>query len=191
MIKKKKKWNWAAIIISFILISSTFAITFFGFTTETDTTRKYKDYKFTRTSDGWQAKINGRQVFFNYLPQEVENIEMDRTIADSLVTPEIDITSNINDTNADAIALAEVQMEQVLRDLSFIYVRKGFDTNTSFNLPIITCNESDNIPVIYFKTGLNTSIIVETKCIIAEGASGQDILRLKDRIIYAIYGIIQ
>ncbi len=188
MIKKKKKWNWAAIIISFILISSTFAITFYGLTSDTDVIRRYKDYKFARTLNGWQTEINDKQVFFNYLPQEVENIEIERTIADGLrLTPEIDVTSAINDTNADAIALAEVEMEQILAELSFIYVRKGFDTNTS-HLPIITCNES-NVPVIYFRTGLNTSITFD-KCIIAEGATGQDMLRLKDRIIYAMYGII-
>ncbi len=194
MLKKKKKWNWAAIIISFILISSTFAITFFGLSsdTSTETVRKYKNYKFTRTQDGWQTDINDKQIFFNYLPSEVETIKVDQSIIDRLrFTPEIDVTLSINDSNADTIALAQLQMEQILADLSLIYLRKGFDTNTSFNFPIITCNESPNVPIIYFKTSLNTSISLYGSCIIAEGESSQDIIRLKDRIIYGIYGIIQ
>ena len=191
MRNRKKSWNWSAIIIAVILISSTFAITFFGLTQNDSETQKYNGYKFTRVQAGWFTAIDGKQVFFNAAPSEVEHLILDPRMAQALkATPEIDVTSSLNDTNAEAIAVAEIQMEQVLVDLSQTYLRRGFLENTSYNLPIIACSQPSQVPVIYFRTGLNTSFYFEGSCLVAEADTAGDMLKLKDRIMYAIYGVI-
>ncbi|MBI2546488.1 hypothetical protein HYV81_04880 [Candidatus Woesearchaeota archaeon] len=191
MRKRRKSWNWSAIIIVAILVSSTFAVTFYGLTQNSNETQKYNGYKFIRAQAGWLVTINGRQVFFNAAPSEVENLMLDPQAVRALrSTPEIDVTSSLNDTNAEAIAIAEIQMEQVLGDLSRIYLRRGFLENTSYNLPVITCSQPSQVPVIYFRTGLNTSFYSEGSCLVAEAETAGDMLKLKDRIIYAIYGVI-
>ena len=190
-LRKKKRWNWSAIIISLILVSSTFAVIFYGFGPNTDT-KHFNDYKFTRSADGWQTTINGNQIFFNYLPDEVESIPFDTSIASPMASsPEIDITSSFNDTNAQTIALAQSQFEQVAGQLSQIYVRKGFDANTTYDFPIITCTQAQNVPIIYMKTGQNLSVSKEGLCIIAQGSNAQDFIKIKDKILYAMYGVLQ
>ena len=207
--RKKKSWNWPAIILSVILISSTFAVIFYGIAPNNET-KKFNGFKFTQAAGSWQTPINNNQLFFNYLPEDVQSIALDPILADKLrSSPEIDATSSINDSNGEAIAVAESQMEQILNQVSQIYLRRGFDTNTSYGLPVIICNATKSpeaietgaagtpgtagtaaVPILYIRTGLETSIKQEGSCIVAQGQTAQDIIKLKDRILYGIYGIL-
>ena len=112
-------------------------------------------------------------------------------IASTLLNkPEIDTTSKINDTFSEEIALAQYNMALTLNNVN-IYLRKGFTQNNTFNLPIITCeNATFAVPIIYFKQSNETKITIEDNCIIAEAINAVEILRIKDRLLYSILGII-
>ena len=154
---------------------------------------KYKDLKFTQdtTYGGWSTTISKKQLRFDYFPSDVELIELSPEIV-SFVSgkPEIDVTSSLNDTFAEDIALAEYNMGLVLNKLD-LYFRYGFTANNTFNLPIITCEDATySTPVIYFMQSNETKITIQGNCIIAEARNNIDILRLKDRLLYSIIGII-
>jgi len=71
-----------------------------------------------------------------------------------------------------------------------IFVRVGF-TSEQLNFPVITCDDaSDFVPVVYFKGSNTTNVYVENSCIIAEASNPADIIRIKDRLVYGILGII-
>ena len=189
--RKEKKSRWGAflvIFIAFIMISSVIGFLYSG---ETDTF-KYKDLKFKRTQTEWYTTINDQKLTFNYFPSEVEQIELSEEITTILLNkPEIDTTSDLNDTFSEEIALAQYNFALTSSNLN-IYIRRGFTTNNTFNLPIITCEDSTfAVPIIHFKQSNQTKISMNNSCIIAEARNNIDILRTKDRLLYSILGIIR
>ena len=192
--KEKKKWGLIAFIV-LIMIGTTFSFVFFGFSPGNDVVR-YNGIKFVDNGNPangklWIAKINGNEAAFSFLPGEVETIsssgDFSRMLQNKL---EIDVTSDSNSTYKEAIALAEHQMSLTLNAYN-VYLRQGFATNNTFNLPVITCNDAaSNIPVVYFKHGNSTGIHIDGNCVIAEASSNADFIRLKDRLLYGIFGVI-
>lgn len=153
---------------------------------------KYKDFNFLRKNRQWALKINDNELIFDYFPSQVEEIYISNEIKEKLRgTIEMDITSNINSTYPESIATAQYSLEQNLGKFN-VYVRKGFTSNNTYNMPIITCDDStDIVPVIYFKDSNKTNIFLEKNCIIAESASELDFIKIKDRLVYSFLGIIE
>ena len=72
-----------------------------------------------------------------------------------------------------------------------IFIRSGFTTPQN-NFPVLSCDDATEfVPVVYFKSGNFTKISLENNCILAEAAAHADVIRLKDRLVYGILGIIQ
>ena len=190
--KEKKKFG-LIIFIVVIMIGTTFGSVFFGFSPVSEKV-KYKEYTFTfiPNQNIWISKINGRNAAFSLLPSEVENVMIDGTFSQRLKDRiEIDVTSDANSTFNESIALAQHQMGLTLSAYQ-VYVRKGFTTNNTFNFPIIKCEHSTvNVPVVYFRNGNETKISVESNCIIAEASSDTEFIRVKDRLLYGILGVIK
>tara|TARA_Y100000310_G_scaffold343214_1_gene449830 strand:+ start:1699 stop:2280 length:582 start_codon:yes stop_codon:yes gene_type:complete len=187
----KSKIIWAA-FIGFIMISSVFGVMFFGFT-NLEEKKEYKGAIFTRINNGFTTKINKKQVPFSYFPTEVENINIDQEAITRIKnTAEVDMTYNPNSIYSQQIALIQYNIEPILRDFFNIYTRKGFTTNNSYNIPIIDCSQSTpNVPVLYFKESNTTRVYLENDCIIAEASKGNEFLRIADRILYGMFGIIE
>src|SRR3989338_3244878 len=187
--KEGKKWGLILFIV-LIMIGTSFSFIFFGFSPQSEVA-KYNGIKFSKnpSQNIWIAKINGNDAAFSFLPNEVENIPIKG--AERLKGRlEIDVTYDLNSTYREVIALSQHQMGLTLNAYN-IYVRKGFTANNSFSLPVITCgNSTAKVPVIYFRHG-NSTGIHENGCIIAEASSNADFIRLKDRILYGILGVLQ
>ncbi len=188
--RKEKKSKLGAVLvffIAFIMVSSIIGFIYGG---ERDTF-KYKDIKFTRTQNEWSAVINNRKMVFNYFPAEVEGVNVSSDVITALLNkPEIDTTSETDDMFAEEIALAQYNMALTLNNFN-IYMRRGFTTNNTFDLPIITCeNATVVVPIIYFEHSNETRVSIENNCVIAEARNNFDVLRIKDRLLYSILGII-
>ena len=180
MPRKEKKSKWGAVLVFFIAFIMISSIAGFLYSGETDQFR-YNDVKFIRTQSGWSAVINSNRIIFDYFPSEVEGIEVSQDILNLLSNKaEIDTTSIVNDTFLEEIALAQYNMNQALAS-SNIYLRGGFTTNSTFNAPIITCEDAtQSVPIIFFKRSNQTQVKLENNCIIAEARNSYDILRIKD-----------
>ena len=192
MAKKEKQSKWGMVLvlfISFIMISSILGF-IYSDTGNTGQSR-YNKLKFERSDAGWSTTINNQRIFFDYFPLEVEDILLSPEIISFLSgKPEIDTTSDFNDTFAEDIALAQYNMGLALNNMN-VYLRNGFTANNTFNLPVITCEEATySAPVIYFMQSNETKVSVKDNCIIAEARNNIDILRIKDRLVYSILGII-
>lgn len=188
--KEKKKWGLIFFIV-LIMIGTSFSFIFFGFAPASENA-KYQGIKFTRFPDRWEAKINGKLAAFSFLPGEVEELAIMPNASNKLQNKfEIDVTSDINSSLKEAIALAQHQMGLTLWNYN-IYVRKGFTENNSFNFPIINCSDAtSNIPVVYFRQSNATRIYAENNCIIAEASSAPEVIKVKDRILYEILGMMK
>src|SRR3989344_5003626 len=189
--KKEKKKVGLILFIVMIMIGTSFSFVFFGFSGSSEVV-KYDDIKFVRKIDRWEAKINDRQAAFSFLPAEAENIPDADGSAKLLQNKfEIDTTYDLNSTYREAIALANYQMGMTLSNYN-IFIRQGMASNNSFNMPIIKCTGATlQVPVVYFREGNSTRISVKDNCIIAEANSNADFIRIKDRLVYSILGVIQ
>ena len=189
--KKEKKRYGLILFIIFIMIGTSVSFVYFGFSPGEDRV-KYNGITFASNNHVWIAKINGQDAAFSFLPADVEKIiamgDFSKMLQDKY---EIDATSEVNSTFKESIALAEHQMGLTLEAYN-IYLRKGFTTNTTFNLPIITCaNSTSNVPVVYFRQGNTTNIINEDNCIIAQASTNADFIKVKDRLLYGILGVMK
>lgn len=191
MVKKEKKSKTGVImaaLIAFIMVGS-----ILGYVSmDRQTQYKYNDVKFKQEQIGWSTVINNKKIVFNYLPQEVEQIELSPEVINALKDkPEIDVTSKVNDTFSEEIALAQYTLAQTLNNFN-VYIMQGFTTNSTFKMPIITCKDATQaVPVIYFQKSNETKVTLQENCIIAEARNNLDIIRIKDRLIYSILNIIQ
>ena len=193
MLRRGKSDIGKKIIVYFIgitMIFSVFGVIFFGFGAGSSGTIKYNGLKFTDKGNFWSVNVNGREALFTYLPDELALINVENAAIEKLKNVvQIDATSQFNDTLAEPIALAQFQIGTTLSNFD-IFVRNGF-TAEQQNFPVITCEDATQfVPAIYFKESNITDVHMENNCIIAEAANAADVIRLKDKMVYGILGII-
>ncbi|MEK6942752.1 MAG: hypothetical protein AABX00_01675 [Nanoarchaeota archaeon] len=191
--RKEKKKIGLMLFIVIIMIGTSFGVIFYGFSPASNTA-EYNGMTFVYRTNGniWTAEVNGKNVAFSFPPQDVEKIHVEDELASRLKDRlEIDTTYDLNATNAQWIALAQHQMGLVLFEYD-VYLRQGFTSNNTYNYPVITCADSiPSVPVIYFKEGNETKVYLDGNCIIAESSSDADFLKIKDRMLYEMLGVIK
>ena len=190
MRRRKNKKNYAGIIVSifiaFILVTS---IIGYIFGDNQNQVSRYKDLKFTATSQGWKTNYQGKTYHFSFLPQDLEDINISDSIGFGNLL-EVDATYEPNSTYKENIAQAIFELKNILGQKE-IFLRQGFTRNSTFNLPIITCSNANPIvPVIYYKSSNQTLITNQAGCIIIESQSENSFLALTDKGAYRILGIV-
>jgi hypothetical protein len=186
----KKRWGLIAFMV-FIMIGTSFSFVFYGFS-PSGGKQKYNGFTFATNGNLWLGKINGNTAAFSYLPSDVEDIFSFKDFSSMLKGRiQIDVTSDANNTYKETIALAQHQMGLTFNAYG-TYLRQGFTGNNSFGLAEINCDDASPIvPVIYFTSSNITEIEVQGNCIIAKASAQADFIRLKDRILYGYFGVIQ
>ena len=191
---KEKKFlqKFMIYFIAFIMITSIIGFLYGTDTGDGNTSVKEQGYKFVRKGSFWSTGIDKKEALFSKLPSEVSSVQMPADAAEKLKgTLEIDFTYDINDTNNQEIAESLYYLSRSL-DFNFNkYPRIGLLENSTFSMPIITCQDATAaVPVVLFRTGNETKIFREGECIIAEGEQ-YSFSTLKDRILYGMFGILK
>lgn len=190
--KRKERNNKILVIfIAFIMISSVFGVIFYGFNNQNNNKVEDKGITFIDRQGYWYTTIDGTEMIFNNLPSNVEYIELPQELKDRLSNAfQLDITSELEDPLNEYIALVEHEAQLALTAKN-IYVRTGFTTPSDYNVPIITCDDAtQSVPILYYKESNETKVYMQDNCIIAEAVDGIDILRISDRILYEVLGIL-
>lgn len=152
----------------------------------------YGKFKFSRNSLGqYSTYVKDKEALFNFLPPDVADIPVEPEVFQMISGRyEVDTTAEPNSTFIQQIYYAQFELGNMLNFHAGTFVRAGLTGNNTFNLPVINCNQSSAlIPVIYFTESNVTKVYNGESCIIAEGASANDILRIKDRLLYGILGV--
>ena len=188
-----EKRNKAIVIfIALVIISSTFAVVFYGFSPGTSRL-EYNGFSLAKKNDFWTASINKKEASFGYFPTDVEDINISSDVTGRIRnTLEVDATSDINSTYKESIAFAQYNLAQTLNYHFNIYLRQGFTSQNEYNAPVILCkNSTKSVPVVYFRNSNQTRVFIENDCIIIEFRNDYDLIRSKDRILYGLFGIIR
>ncbi|RMF55554.1 hypothetical protein D6745_01785 [Candidatus Woesearchaeota archaeon] len=183
------KKNVITFIIVFIMISSAAGFIFSGSDRQT---YEYNNIKYSYLNNAFVFKINGKKVYFRNDPEYIENIKMDSKIVDSVLnTKVVYLTYNPFNNLSGSIDLARYEISEDLANDFDIYTVNGAVVENQ-NLPLITCgNATESIPVIEMRKSNETRITMNENCIIFEAKTDFEMLELKDRLMYGLYGIIK
>ncbi|MCK4589931.1 MAG: hypothetical protein KAT77_05800 [Nanoarchaeota archaeon] len=188
----KKRKNYAKILLLIVavvaILSMIFSSVLIGMDSDEATPSKYNDFRFQFQNGQWTTTINNYAMNFYSHPAELEDIEVPNP--ENLNSPLIYVTFDPNATN-EYIALSRLKLD-LTSQLTNIYFSHGIlDTSEEYDLPITTCqNASAYIPVIKYQESNETYIDYNNNCYILNAQSNIDYLRLTERIIYHLTGVI-
>jgi hypothetical protein len=187
--KENNKKIWMSILIAALMIFSVFGVILGSQTNEL----KYGKFKFTPANNYYLTKIDGKEIAFYTLPPESSSINMSSAITNKIKEAYFVVLLFDPSSGADNLPLIEVARF----DLSQSVAGKSFFsalTNESADyaaLPVMSCaNATLQTPILFFNIS-NTPGIVDVDNCIYINARGNDIIRLRDRILYSYYGIIK
>ncbi|MBI2575565.1 hypothetical protein HYV82_06795, partial [Candidatus Woesearchaeota archaeon] len=150
-------------------------------------------HKFERQLDGsLTTKVNGRTVSFTYFPGEIEYIALNPSAVDMLKgTRMLYVTSDYHGNFSQVIAAVEFDFSKALYENYGIFVVQGFVQNVS-SFPVVSCaNATSFVPVVSFQESVDNEGFRESgSCLIAEAGSYEGFVKLRDRLLYGLMGVI-
>jgi hypothetical protein len=190
--EQKRLLSKKNIVSLFIVAIMVFSVIGFMLGENASTTHKYKGIKFSLLpGNQWEAKINSIQHQFDNFPGDLDYINISADAVSRLKDKvQIDITSDANDSKKEYIAAAEYYLSQEMNKEA-IFLRVGFTGKNDYNFSTIKCTDAtEAVPVVYFKSSNETKISLVENCIVAEAAKTEDVMGLKDKLIYAMLGVL-
>lgn len=183
-----------SLFIVFVMVLSTFGF-ILSYQTGGGQREEYNGHKLTITEQGTKVKFNGKSIYFNNFPTQLEDINMSAELKDILKNAKmLTVVYNPGEEWAEAMAEVQYQAEQSLPKYTEIYVARGVTNAKDFNytLPEFTCkNATAGAPVLKLQEGNETEIILQNNCIIASAESENDFYRIYERILYVLVGIME
>ena len=192
MRKEKKNVLSKNVMTIFIVIIMVGSVIGYMFGRNSSESFKYNGYKFLRRDNKLVLKINKIEFGFDYFPSSVEDIEISSEILDRLSgVIEIDSTYDNSSKWKEGISVVQYDLERYF-EITGTYFIKGLTDENDYGLPVITCeNATAKTPVLYFKESNQTKIWLDDNCVIAEAKSEIDFIRIKDRLLYGLLGVIK
>jgi len=182
--KERKTRIWMAIVVTVLLGASTAAYALM----ETGTTEKkvYNGITFYRTENGWQPKK--MDIVTSYLPQDVENITIDGNIKLNDFSGVVYVNAL---GNADLNAANELIRTLKVNKATLSCSPKNENESFCAELPIKSCDDAaSGSGVIIFENSNETSVSYDNYCLTIKTDS-ENTLKVVDRIIFGLYGIIK
>lgn len=164
----------------------------------------YNDvYSFIKFDDFWYTKLvsqTGKTEFnfnFRFSPRELEDIDIKGNL-------DLDKFNNASQYYVTFDPLGkefthirlgrldfDIQMTKVFQKTPISACDRNVSNKTTscFRVPIITCENTDDI-VVYYKESDELSVEYNDNCIIISGR-GFDIVKGVDRVLYNLYGIME
>jgi hypothetical protein len=187
--KEKRRQIWMSIILSVVMITSVFGVLLGSQSNEL----RYNKHKFTVVDNThYSTKIDGKQIAFYSLPPETAQINVSSVTVNKI--KEAYFVAVTFDPNVEKQSLAMIELSRF--DFATAFTGKTVVsgvTNSSSEysgLPIMSCaNATLKTPVIYFNISNVAGIADIDNCIYINGR-GNEIIRMRDRMLYAYYGVI-
>jgi hypothetical protein len=193
---EKSKQILIGVALALLMIMSGFGV-FLG--TQSNE-MKYGKYRFEYSTNYPNERIvlkldKKTELPFYYLPQETEFINLSSAVTNKVKEAFFIMTSFDPEARSlQEIALVNYYFNTYLKDQSGynkIIMPGLLKESPDYALPVITCaNATLQTPVIIFNNSDTTSIVDEDNCIYFN-ARGIEFLRLRDRLVYSYYSVIQ
>lgn len=139
----------------------------------------------------WYVRTDkGVELGFDFHPEQLESIELNKTILELFNTAMVYVTFDSIEGWQEAIDIARFDISNVLQ-LIGIYAEQGTTEQNDFGFQILTCsNATRYVPVILLTKG-NSTISLKGRCIELRAREPYELLALKDRLLYALIGVME
>ena len=197
MIKKKEEGFWTrknimSLIIVFLMISSVLAI-WQGTQSSSDTIEPYNDHDITFTDEGFFIESDYGDIHgYNY-PSSLEALSFDSALVSYLGSSSQVVV--LFDPEDSALEYIEILRSNLAVDDFPAFGQEAsfaITTNSSqYSYPVLDC-ASTPLPTLFIHTANVTSprIYQEEGCVVLEAARGDDLFKLKDRIVYTLADVM-
>ncbi|MBN1501991.1 hypothetical protein JW930_00470 [Candidatus Woesearchaeota archaeon] len=191
MKRKRRDEQKIKIVIAVVTIIFLLSSSIILFNTSTDDEITINGTKFRGENDYYVAKINGNNVRFYSLPYEASYLNISKAILEKISNSKMVIlTFDPDQEDLMYIDFIRFELAEELAKKN-IYPITGITKESSiYQLPVFTCkNASSYTPVIEFFSSNKTNIFMNQSCIHIEG-KGPELVLIRDKLIYGIYGLI-
>jgi len=149
--------------------------------------RIYNDYIFLKTGDGWTINLNKQDLFLDYLPDELTEIDFSANLI-NLANKEAGQGKAYIITNGTDLGYVKKKFAGNLRILGIRAVDGCFESMADISgceeLPIINCGKF----AVAFKLGDEEEAGIDNKCILFEGDAGY-LNKAADKFVLNLLGI--
>jgi len=184
----KKKQVIVSVALSLLMILSVFGVMIGSFG---NNEMRYGKFKFEVQNNQYVTKINNQEMAFYFLPIQTDYINLSSSVTNKLKESYM-IMTTFDPSDALNIQIMEVVRFDLAQTLGKVVVPGVLNQSADYaEVPIVTCaNATLQTPVIVLTMSDNTSIEEVDNCIYFK-ARGTEFLRLRDRLLYSYYGVIQ
>lgn len=197
MAKKKKKDNSKILATTFmiftalIMVSGTIGFLYSGPENPTNIA-EYEAFELEQV--GYQWQIKNTDIMLNYLPDQVQDIEIDMASHQIIASA----TQMYMSFDPNSIYLESIDTFRFDLGTHLFYTGKTIipaimENSTDYQFETINCfSENLTIPVLEIKKGNETRIIAKSPtCINIEFRNAQELTALHDKLIYQLLGAYQ
>lgn len=160
----------------------------FGVWTMSRTNKEeYNGIDFTPTENGWFTIINNQQFLFNYLPQDLEDVNSTQI---AILGNKVYLTYDPEDK--------EIEKTYTLNYLSSLFYQNNIRTVLSCTkekdcpeeLPIVNCDEA-TADIVLIRSGNESKIFKENKCYIIQSQDSEYLTLLRERFVYQFLDVMK
>ncbi len=181
---------YIGLFIAFIMVTSIFG--FVGsYQSEQEPSFEYNGFTFYQTNKGLYTKINGDKIFFYYEPQELEAINLPLTVRDIIINSKaLALTYDPASNFKKILGGIQYEFSSIMYNTAGMIVQTGLTNNSGYKVPQLSCSNSTSfVPVVLFKDG-EDGYALEESCIIITSSTDIGFVKLYDRLLYNIFGVI-
>lgn len=198
MVKKKEeqgffsKKNVMSLIIVFLMISSILAI--WQGSQDPNSLPSYNDHDVSLDGNKYRIDSDYGDIYGYSYPSALESITLDPAFVQYLSSSSTLVV--LFDPIDPSLPYIEVlRKELALEDLPLFSKTASFgitQVNESYPYPVVSCATTTQ-PTLYLRTDNTTTtrIYQDTGCIVLEAQTWEELVYLKDRVVYAFAGIIE
>jgi hypothetical protein len=155
-------------------------------------TERYNGVRFSQSQQGITAKIDGSEYYFNFLPSQLEFLNIGPGVREKLQGPVLLMTYDGSSEHNESMAVVQFDMGRVLYEQAGRYVVPGIMDENEYDFPIIGCvNATAAEPVLAFVEGNRTAATLQNDCIIAESSTQIGFYQLRDRLLLEALGVFE
>jgi len=155
----------------------------------------YQDYSFKLEpiKDSMQSvlktEVNGKDISFYTLPQDALEINVEGNLSFLRSTQYFILTGNPNDALMNIQDIIRFDISQATEKIGIGAVMFPSENYTLY--PTLTClNATTGVPVIELVESNVTTVLVDGSCVKIE-SQRQDVLRIRDLLLYYMVGILK
>ncbi len=179
--------NWTkamAYFIVFLMVFSVLGAIGSSFFSDDEREKEYNSFNFINMGSQWLLKIGDKDYYFQYLPEELENITSPGV---DLNVPRIYLAYKPDDTiNFDK---AFNSIGYVLYHHQETILQKACTVEEGCpDIPIIDCQEKAGIVVV---SGEEDSYTQDGKCLIITAVDNQELEKLTERLMYNLLKVMK